>query len=268
MRQLFNPKGQSPAYTVPCWLSQVPVKQLSDGAKILYARLTQWADSEGHAFRSAIQLAPELGIGYRAVEKRIQELKSAGLIGTYHPQAGGLNHFEFYVHEWMSAPTHKNLSYKSDPPHDHVVPPTRSCGTPPHDHVAINRSNKNKEKEICVLDEIITHEADHCEPNGSLPTKYLSLKPYIEIWNEIAVKEGCPRMGVDKRHLASIKKNLKEINIKWENELSPETFRIWLANAIVTKQFMIHKFKNRMEVCVRPHHFLDIYNQVKEVQNA
>lgn len=145
MRQLFNPKGQSSAYSMTCWLSQVPVKQLSEGAKILYARLTRWSDSDGHAFRSAKQLAPELGLGYRAVEKRIQELKNVGLIGTYQPQKGGLNHFEFYIHEWMSAPIHKNLCYESDPPHDHVVPTTQTCGTPPHDHVVISSINLNKE---------------------------------------------------------------------------------------------------------------------------
>ena len=140
-KRLHNPKSHAPAVYIPCWLIQVPIKLLSLGAKITYGRLSQWSNEKGIVFRSAKQLADELGTSYRSIEDYIKELKEASLIGTYQPQAGGVNHFEFYQHPWMDEPINENLVYKSNsytPPQDSVVPPTGFCGTPPQDSVVIN----------------------------------------------------------------------------------------------------------------------------------
>lgn len=158
-KKLHNPKSFAPAVYIPCWLIQVSIKLVSHGAKMVYGRLSQWANANGTVFRSVFQLAQELGCSERSIEEYIKELKNSGLIGTYHPQAGGVNHFEFYDHPWMHETINEHLVYKQDkytPPHPSVVPPTPECGTPPHPSVDIN----NKEiKEIkCVGAEPNTHK--------------------------------------------------------------------------------------------------------------
>ena len=149
--KLHNPKSHAPAVYIPCWLIQISIKLLSHGAKMTYGRLSQWASSNGTVYRSVPQLAQELGCSERSIEEYLKELRAVVLIGTYHPQAGGVNHYEFYDHPWMHDPIKDQLVYKQDkftPPHYSVAPPTPECGTPPHPSVDIN----NKEiKEIkCV----------------------------------------------------------------------------------------------------------------------
>ena len=139
--KLHNPKSHAPAVYIPCWLIQVPVKLLSHAAKLIYGRLSQWCNETGKVYRSSRQLSEEMGTSISSVEKYLKELKDCGLIGTFHPQAGGVNHFEFYDHDWMRAQINDNLSYKSNtptPPYDLTVPPVKSYGTPPYDLTDIN----------------------------------------------------------------------------------------------------------------------------------
>lgn len=149
-KKLHNPKSHSPAIYIPCWLSQVPNKLISHGAKLVYGRLSQWCNSTGQAYRSASQLAIELGMCVSSVEKYQKELRKCELIGTFQPQAGGVNHFEFYDHPWMYKSIHKNLTYETTPPYDHTVPPVQQYGTPPYKHTDINikeiKTNNNKQK--------------------------------------------------------------------------------------------------------------------------
>lgn len=135
---LHNPKSHAPAVYIPCWLIQVSVKLITPGAKLLYGRLTQWANAQGKVFRSSPQLSQELGTGVRQIERQIKELKELALIGTYHPQAGGVNHFEFYDHPWMHESINDNLVYKSDPPTPKSLPPDIYVGTPPTYKADIN----------------------------------------------------------------------------------------------------------------------------------
>ncbi len=141
IKKLHNPKSYAPAVYIPCWLIQVNIKLLSNGAKMLYGRLSQWASSDGTVYRSIPQLSEELGCSERSIEEYLRELKNVKLIGTFHPQAGGINHYEFYDHEWMREPIKEQLTYKEDKftlPHPSVVPTTSECGTPPHPSVDIN----------------------------------------------------------------------------------------------------------------------------------
>jgi len=154
-RKLHNPKSHSPAVYIPCWLIQIPNKLLSHGAKLVYGRLSQWATEHGHVFRSVPQLSKELGMCESSVEKYQKELKDCELIGTYHPQAGGVNHFEFYDHPWMHEPLTKELVYKSeepheDPPYKHTAPPVQSYGTPPYKHTDINNTKVKEVKNTSV----------------------------------------------------------------------------------------------------------------------
>lgn len=153
LKKLHNPKSHSPAIYIPCWLSQVPNKLISHGAKLVYGRLSQWCNSVGKVYRSAPQLAIELGMCVSSVEKYQKELRRCELIGTFQTQAGGVNHFEFYDHPWMYEEIHKNLTYEISPPYDHTVPPVQSYGTPPYKHADINKKEiktNKKDLKTCV----------------------------------------------------------------------------------------------------------------------
>lgn len=148
----YNPKSHSPAVYIPCWLIQVSTKLISNNAKILYGRLSQWANSSGVVYRSCPQLTKELGTGISSIERHLKELKDCGLIGTYHPQAGGVNYYEFYDHPWMHEPLQQELTYKSDPPSELTAPPVRIDGTPPSELTDINiKEIKRNNKDLKTL---------------------------------------------------------------------------------------------------------------------
>ncbi len=140
-KKLHNPKSHAPAVYLPCWLIQVPINLLSHGAKMTYGRLSQWANNVGHAYRSSKNLALEIGVSEKSIEKYIFELKNNNLIGTYHPQAGGVNHFEFYDHPWMYEAIKDQLVYtqdKYDLPSNPREPSLQSEGTLPSNPRDIN----------------------------------------------------------------------------------------------------------------------------------
>ncbi len=155
---LHNPKSHAPAVYIPCWLIQVPIELLSHGAKILYGRLSQWANEKGIVYRSVSCLAEEIGTSPWSVEKYLKELRDVSLIGTYRQKSGGVNHFEFYDHDWMHCGIKDQLVYKSDrgdPPEDLTAPPGGSYGTPPEDLTALNKKEieRNKNKDLTTAHE-------------------------------------------------------------------------------------------------------------------
>lgn len=147
-KKLHNPKAHTPSVYIPCWLIQVSNDHLSYAAKILYGRLAQWSNESGKVYRSTKQLAQEIGANPRTMEVYLKELRDVQLIGTFQPKKGGVNHFEFYDHEWMYAPINENLTYKSDtndsgnnqqdPPVNLRIPSRESADTP-----SVNSRNIN-----------------------------------------------------------------------------------------------------------------------------
>lgn len=210
---------------------------------------------------SKAQIGAHFHMGAFRIKKAFKMLTDLGLIELHSArnESGQVIRWEIHVNNGMNIAQSDMLARQSviDP----VVNLPGSKTTPTKE--TTNTKDKKDKKESCIIP-----KNEHCEPSGSLPTKHLFLQPYIEIWNEIATQEGCPRMGMDKRQLAAIKKSIDEVKKKWDEELTPDNFKIWLNNAIKNKFYMIHKFKNRMEVCVRPEHFMDAYNRVREDEKA
>lgn len=184
-KTLHNPKSNVPALYVPCWLSQVHKKLLTCGAKLVYGRLAQWSTSTGDVFRSVPQLSIEVGLPERNIERHIKELKDVGLIGTYHPQAGGVNHFHFYDHEWMHIPICQELCYQTneitppakngggvhlDPPPKMAVPPAKNGGTLPPKMADINKKEIKRNTTTTVVVEF-----DQIKPKNPTPKTPLSV---------------------------------------------------------------------------------------------
>jgi Arc/MetJ-type ribon-helix-helix transcriptional regulator len=191
-QKLHNPKLHSPAVYIPCWLIQVPQKLLSHGAKLLYGRLSMWSNATGKVFRSCPELSQEIGVPVRTVERYINELKTCKLIGTYHPQAGGKNHFEFYDHPWMHDQINDNLLYSSttppnlvldnnctdNPPSKMTVPPVKNDGTPPSKVADINI--KEIKRNTTTTEPSVQPEKSHPEP-VVVTTSFLNPKPQNQL---------------------------------------------------------------------------------------
>ncbi len=150
-----NNPATAQAYSVPCWLSQVSVSLISVQAKLVYCRLIQWSNEEGHAHRSASQLAEELGMNKRSIERHLKELRNLKLIGTFQREAGGVNYFEFYEHEWMRSEIKEQLLYKNktkdNPPTNLSVPCDKLDTDPPTNLRNLNSNikyNNNNNKYI------------------------------------------------------------------------------------------------------------------------
>ena len=187
-KKLHNPKSHAPAVYIPCWLIQVPLKSLSHGAKLLYGRLSQWANEKGDVFRSVVNLSIEIGVGYRSIEDYIKELKECGLIDTYRNEQGGINHFVFYDHPWMYEQIKEQLVYKLD-----KIPPTESCGTPPQNPVVINKKeikeikNKNTPNGVSDLNAFLLNKNDMLSDNPHNISEQL-----IEEWLMTRKKKKAP----------------------------------------------------------------------------
>jgi hypothetical protein len=208
-KKLYNPRSDYPSVYIPCWLIQVSTKLLSNNAKMLYGRLSQWSNETGQVFRSCPQLAEELGAGISSIERHLKELKDVGLIGTYHPQAGGLNHYEFYDHEWMHVPINKNLSYKTPsaqpcgtPPSKVTAPPVKSDGTPPSKVTDINikeiKINSSEKSENILLP----------VPQVSTPSKH---HHYYDLFSLFNIEAPLPGKKADKMLMVAIS-TLEDLN--------------------------------------------------------
>lgn len=161
IRKLYNPKAHAPSAYMPAWLIQILDSKLSLGAKMVYGRLAQWSNTKGKVHRSSNQLCHELGMTKSPVDRYLKELKTVGLIGTYQAEKGGVNHFEFYDHEWMYEPIHPNLCYHEsvpeqvlDPMSKQTIPHTYIDNTPmsKQTNLKYNKIRINKEKKASLTE--------------------------------------------------------------------------------------------------------------------
>lgn len=188
--KLYNPKAHAPAIYMPAWLLQVSMKLLSNNAKMLYGRLAQWANERCQVFRSIPQLAEEIGCSQRNVNRYLLELKEVNLIRTFHPQAGGVNHYEFLHHPWMDEPINRHLSYPqgdAGPSIKTEVTPRQICRDPHDKFVTTPTTNlssiNNKEiKEIkCVGAKPTAHTQKSLSSKKQNPQTRTSVKDSPEI---------------------------------------------------------------------------------------
>lgn len=214
-----NPKSSMPAVYIPCWLIQIPHNLLSYGAKLVYGRLAQWCSSSGIVYRSSPQLSKELGMGERTVERFINELKAVSLIGTYHPQAGGINHFEFYDHPWMYENLSTELCYESlDPPPHLAVPPASPGGTLPPHLAGIN----NKEIEEIKNPPLSPKGGDAISPDKLLTSASGALvsvfESFWEIYPSKRAKKKCQEIWKRRKLDAIADCIIERLNLQIKND--------------------------------------------------
>jgi hypothetical protein len=95
----FNPYKMFIGSFVPNWLMRR--SELSQGAKLCYARLAQYAGEGGHAHPAQETLAKELAVSGRQVRKYLTELIAHELLTTHQFGLAQTNAYVFLWHKWM-----------------------------------------------------------------------------------------------------------------------------------------------------------------------
>jgi hypothetical protein len=95
----INPYRMFVGSMIPNWLQCRG--EISQGAKLAYARLAQHAGQNGECFPKQTTLAAELGVSERTANEYIRELVNARLIETERPGLGRPNRYYFLAHPWI-----------------------------------------------------------------------------------------------------------------------------------------------------------------------
>lgn len=86
---------------LPNWL--LKRKEISLGAKAVYARLLQYKGKNDYAYPKRQTLSEELGIQIRVVDRFINELTNNNLIVVKHVGCNRPNEYSFPTHIWMKS---------------------------------------------------------------------------------------------------------------------------------------------------------------------
>lgn len=99
-QNLINPSIIFGGIFIPDWLLRRT--EVSQGAKLLYAALRQYADiATGEASPKQATLAVDLGVGVRQVGHYLNELRSNDLIEVHQIGLQQPNRYLFLTHPWM-----------------------------------------------------------------------------------------------------------------------------------------------------------------------
>jgi hypothetical protein len=100
--QVFRPHNKFIGSFIPNSLMRC--KDVSDGAKLCYGRLSQFKGKEGDAFPSHETLGKELGVSRDTAKRRVKELERLKLIKIKHV-TGSSNRYDFLWHEIFNEKT-------------------------------------------------------------------------------------------------------------------------------------------------------------------
>lgn len=96
----INPYRLFTGSLVPNWLLERT--EVSQGAKLAYARLSQHAGKNGVAWPKRETLAAELGVTPRQIDRYLKELETHRLVEIERLGLTKANRYRFRMHEWMS----------------------------------------------------------------------------------------------------------------------------------------------------------------------
>lgn len=96
----YNPYKLFVGAFLPNWILERT--EISQGAKLTFARLAQYAGQNGVAFPKQSTLAAALGVSERHVHSYLKELINHNLIAVERKGLGQANRYTFITHPWMS----------------------------------------------------------------------------------------------------------------------------------------------------------------------
>ncbi|SHF50612.1 Helix-turn-helix domain-containing protein [Fodinibius roseus] len=103
MNKRINPYKLWNGSFVPEWL--MPRTEISQGAKLAYARLARFAGKNGYCNPKISTLAAEIGVSDRQCSTYLNELVEYELIAKKQRGLGKSNEYHFYSHKWMELPS-------------------------------------------------------------------------------------------------------------------------------------------------------------------
>ena len=101
MSERINPFKLYHGAFIPNWLLCRPVSEISQSAKLCYARLMQYSGKNGYAFPSLATLGKEVGLSKRQMLDIMKELEVAKLVEP-EKTFGKSSKYYFLKHEWMT----------------------------------------------------------------------------------------------------------------------------------------------------------------------
>lgn len=147
---------------IPNWL--LSRAEVSQGAKLCYARLSQYAGKDGVCYPSQETIADELGVSVRMVRRYVDELKHLKLIKIRQHGLQQPNQYLFLEHPWMNfSPAHDVIAQPNLTP---AVDTSSSC----------ERKIKEKPKKPAP-------KGTSCERKKSTSDDYVNAHKIYEHWN-------------------------------------------------------------------------------------
>lgn len=110
----FNPYKTFNGVFIPEAIVSIPVKKLSQGAKLAYGRLCRYAGKNGLAYPRRETLAEEIGCKVRQVDSYLNQLKRFGLLEAVRIGLGKPNEYYFIWHEIFDSPYENADSLKQN----------------------------------------------------------------------------------------------------------------------------------------------------------
>ena len=117
----FNPYKQFTGAFIPNWLLER--NEVSSNAKLVYARLCEFAGPNGRCYPLRATLANECGISISSVDRALRELKRYRLIESERQGLDRPNRYYFLIHPWFL--DSMNIRKKADPELSNMI--SQSC---------------------------------------------------------------------------------------------------------------------------------------------
>jgi Helix-turn-helix domain len=157
--QRINPYRLFTGSFLPTWLLER--RELSPGAKLVYARLARYAGKRGVAYPRQLTLAREVGLGVRQVKRHIAELRRCELVAVALSGRGKPARYYFLGHLWITG----GEVARENPDRPHVAPQKPSART----HVAPQETRPLKACARAVVESVQTKRVTAARGGSAAP---------------------------------------------------------------------------------------------------
>jgi len=171
--QYYNPYKLFVGSFIPNWLMERT--EISQGAKLCFARLAQYAGKEGIAFPHQETLAKDLGVKERQVRSYLSELKNCKLIIVEIQGLGKPNLYKFCYNEWFLLPGGPAVSCQSERQDTagHIYKDEENHIRESYNNNKSGNKNNTQKKDIVPYEKIVKAYNDICvfneQKQGEMP---------------------------------------------------------------------------------------------------
>jgi hypothetical protein len=140
----INPWRMFVGSMIPNWLQCR--REVSQGAKLAYARLAQHAGRDGECFPKQQTLAAELGVSERTANEYVRTLVKYKLIEMERPGLGRSNRYFFLDHPWMHDGQPETPQSSNHEPQKSSAPDRKNSSAQERQKTSVPYIEENQEK--------------------------------------------------------------------------------------------------------------------------